>query len=67
MKKTYLKPEGRQAMLDMDYHLCIGSSNKKNPASGLGDDENLQDGGNNPGDFSRRNVWGEDVIETEDF
>jgi hypothetical protein len=59
MKKlSYIKPEVCIVFTSTRYHLCIGSSNNSTPVSGGDEMNDVTDGGNNPGDFSRRcNDW----------
>lgn len=64
MKKIYLKPETLLTILSTDYHLCTGSPNDTNPTNGL--DGDLTDGGDNPGNFSRRrDIWEDEEEEEE--
>ena len=59
MKKTYLQPKMLPTQVDINLLICVGSPNKNTPTEGLDDD--LVDGGDDPGDFSRRrnSVWNE--------
>lgn len=55
MKKTYINPEILIELLSEETDLLNGSPNTQTPTSGL--DGDLQNGGDNPGNFSRRSVW----------
>ncbi len=63
MKKTYISPMVVVTQVVTNYHLCFGSLSKEKAVEGL--DENLVDGGNNPGSFSRRNDRWEDEEEDD--
>lgn len=72
-KKTYMTPEALVTLLATDFHLCQGSINGDTPTSGL-DNDPLENGGNNPGDFSRRrgrgnarNQWEDDEMDEEQW
>ena len=71
-KKTYMTPEALVTLLATDFHLCNGSINGDTPTDCLGED--LGDGGNDPGDFSRRrgrgnarNQWEDDEMDEEQW
>lgn len=51
-KKAYISPLVEVTRVVTHYHLCIGSTDSKNPTKGLDDD--LNNGGDDPGNFSRR-------------
>lgn len=51
-KKAYISPLVEVTRVVTHYHLCIGSTDSKNPTEGLDDD--LNNGGDDPGNFSRR-------------
>ena len=66
MKKTYINPVTELVVLSTGCHICIGSTNTENPTNGL-DDEPLENGGNDPGDFSRRKSQWDADTEGEEF
>lgn len=64
MKKTYIAPALLIVPVTTGCQICIGSPNKQKPTDGLG--EGITDGGNNPGNFSRRrhrNDWDDEEEE----
>ena len=65
-KKAYISPLVEVTRVVTHYHLCIGSTNSKNPTEGLDDD--LKNGGDDPGNFSRRrghSQWDDEELEEE--
>ena len=66
MKKAYINPAAEEILATPDYEICIGSTNTENPTNGL-DDEPLENGGNDPGDFSRRKSQWDADTESEEF
>jgi len=51
-KKVYISPMAEVTKVTFGHHICIGSVNTSNSTDGL--DEELDYGGDDPGDFSRR-------------
>jgi hypothetical protein len=59
-----MMPNVDVTLIHTGYHLCEGSINNTTPTSGL--DEDLNEGGNDPGNFSRRRtVWDDAEAEKE--
>ena len=58
MKKTYINPEIQVELLSEETDLLDGSINTDTPTSGLDEENPPTPGGDDPGDFSRRSVWG---------
>lgn len=68
-KKAYISPVIEVTRLIIGRHLCIGSTDSNNPTEGLDDDDDLINGGDNPGSFSRRgrNQWDDDEEEEKEY
>jgi len=68
-KKAYISPLVEVTRVVTHYHLCIGSTNSKNPTEGL-DEDDLENGGDNPGNFSRRRghrQWDDEELYEEEL
>ncbi len=66
MKKKYINPSTDIVFLAIGSQICTGSPNPKQPTNL----DEVEDGGNNPGDFSRRrrrNVWDDEEEEEEEW
>ncbi|MBQ8467040.1 MAG: hypothetical protein IJ546_05010 [Prevotella sp.] len=54
-KKEYKMPQILVMNVAVENHLCGGSPDPNSPYSGI--DDNLVDGGNDPGSFSREDSY----------